>query len=54
MSPTPDYFDRYENFALTRSESGVLTLRFHTAWRARDVYGYYTLRLAASARGHRV
>ncbi len=30
MSPTPDYFDRYENFALTRSESGVLTLRFHT------------------------
>jgi enoyl-CoA hydratase/carnithine racemase/ActR/RegA family two-component response regulator len=31
MSPTPDYFDRYENFALTRSESGVLTLRFHTA-----------------------
>ena len=31
MSLTPDYFDRYENFALTRSESGVLTLRFHTA-----------------------
>jgi enoyl-CoA hydratase/carnithine racemase/short-subunit dehydrogenase involved in D-alanine esterification of teichoic acids len=31
MSPTPDYFKRYENFALTRSESGVLTLRFHTA-----------------------
>jgi hypothetical protein len=31
MSPTPDYFDRYENFALTRSESGVLTLRFHTS-----------------------
>jgi enoyl-CoA hydratase/carnithine racemase len=31
MNPTPDYFDRYENFALTRSESGVLTLRFHTA-----------------------
>ena len=31
MSTTPDYFDRYENFALTRSESGVLTLRFHTA-----------------------
>ena len=30
MSNTPDYFDRYENFALTRSESGVLTLRFHT------------------------
>lgn len=26
----PDYFDRFENFALTRSESGVLTLRFHT------------------------
>jgi enoyl-CoA hydratase/carnithine racemase len=31
MSLTPDYFKRYENFALTRSESGVLTLRFHTA-----------------------
>jgi enoyl-CoA hydratase/carnithine racemase len=31
MSTTPDYFDRYENFALTRSENGVLTLRFHTA-----------------------
>src|ERR1700758_3528339 len=31
MSPTPDYFERYENFALTRSGSGVLTLRFHTA-----------------------
>jgi enoyl-CoA hydratase/carnithine racemase len=31
MTPAPDYFDRYENFALTRSESGVLTLRFHTA-----------------------
>jgi enoyl-CoA hydratase/carnithine racemase len=30
MSTTPDYFDRYENFALTRSESGVLTMRFHT------------------------
>src|ERR1700756_5897999 len=30
MSTSPDYFDRYENLALTRSESGVLTLRFHT------------------------
>ncbi|HEY2201548.1 MAG TPA: enoyl-CoA hydratase/isomerase family protein [Solirubrobacteraceae bacterium] len=30
MSTTSDYFDRYENFALTRSQSGVLTLRFHT------------------------
>jgi len=30
MADTPDYFDRYENFALTRSDSGVLTLRFHT------------------------
>jgi enoyl-CoA hydratase/carnithine racemase len=29
MTTPPDYFDRYENFALTRSESGVLTLRFH-------------------------
>jgi enoyl-CoA hydratase/carnithine racemase len=27
---TPDYFDRFANFALTRSESGVLTLRFHS------------------------
>jgi enoyl-CoA hydratase/carnithine racemase len=31
MNPTPDYFERYENFALTRSGSGVLMLRFHTA-----------------------
>ena len=30
MSSSPDYFGRYENLALTRSESGVLTLRFHT------------------------
>jgi enoyl-CoA hydratase/carnithine racemase len=30
MSSSPDYFDRYENLALTRSQSGVLTLRFHT------------------------
>jgi enoyl-CoA hydratase/carnithine racemase len=30
MADTPDYFDRCENFALTRSASGVLTLRFHT------------------------
>jgi enoyl-CoA hydratase/carnithine racemase len=30
MSSSPDYFDRYENLALTRSESGVLALRFHT------------------------
>ena len=30
MSTTPRYFDRYETFALTRSDSGVLTLRFHT------------------------
>lgn len=26
----PDYFARYENLALTRSDSGVLTVRFHT------------------------
>src|SRR6201997_4465769 len=31
MSLTPEYFERYENFAVTRSDSGVLTLRFHTA-----------------------
>ncbi|HEX4305673.1 MAG TPA: enoyl-CoA hydratase/isomerase family protein [Solirubrobacterales bacterium] len=30
MTDTPGYFDRYENFALTRSEGGVLTVRFHT------------------------
>jgi enoyl-CoA hydratase/carnithine racemase len=30
MTDTPDYFARYENFALTRSDGGVLTLRFHT------------------------
>lgn len=26
----PEYFSQYKNFALSRSESGVLTLRFHT------------------------
>jgi len=26
----PEYFSRYENLAMTRSEAGVLTLRFHT------------------------
>jgi enoyl-CoA hydratase/carnithine racemase len=30
MNDMPSYFDRYENFALSRSASGVLTLRFHT------------------------
>ena len=30
MTSTPDYFNRYENFALTRSKTGVLTLRFPT------------------------
>jgi enoyl-CoA hydratase/carnithine racemase len=30
MSTDPDYFDRYENLAVTRSQTGVLTLRFHT------------------------
>jgi enoyl-CoA hydratase/carnithine racemase len=30
VSDTPDYFNRYENFALSRSPSGVLTVRFHT------------------------
>ena len=36
MSPTsdlaqePGYFTRYKTFALSRSASGVLTLRFHT------------------------
>jgi hypothetical protein len=40
MADTPDYFDRYENFALTKLGSGVLTLRFHSgssrAERARE------------------
>jgi hypothetical protein len=54
MSPTPDYFDRYENFALTRSESGVLTLRFPHVRRPGDIYGYHALRLPTIARGHRV
>ena len=26
----PGYFTKYRNFALSRSASGVLTLRFHT------------------------
>ncbi len=26
----PEYFTKYKNFALSRSASGVLTLRFHT------------------------
>jgi enoyl-CoA hydratase/carnithine racemase len=30
MKEIPDYFDRYENFVLSRSENGVLTVRFHT------------------------
>src|SRR5579863_2469101 len=30
MSDVPDYFDLYENFAISRSGSGVLTVRFHT------------------------
>jgi enoyl-CoA hydratase/carnithine racemase len=30
MNDTPDYFDRYENFVLSRSTNGVLTVRFHT------------------------
>jgi enoyl-CoA hydratase/carnithine racemase len=30
MNETLDYFNRYENFAVGRSPSGVLTVRFHT------------------------
>jgi enoyl-CoA hydratase/carnithine racemase len=30
MEDMPAYFDRYENFVLGRSASGVLTVRFHT------------------------
>jgi enoyl-CoA hydratase/carnithine racemase len=31
MNDVPAYFDRYENFMIDRSASGVLTVRFHTA-----------------------
>jgi enoyl-CoA hydratase/carnithine racemase len=31
MTDTQAYFDKYENFAINRSPSGVLTVRFHTA-----------------------
>ena len=30
MNHVPDYFDRYENFAFSRTANGVLTVRFHT------------------------
>src|ERR1700758_3983394 len=30
MTDGPAYFDNYENFAISRSASGVLTVRFHT------------------------
>jgi enoyl-CoA hydratase/carnithine racemase len=30
MNEMPDYFGRYENFAISRSPSGVLTVRFHS------------------------
>jgi enoyl-CoA hydratase/carnithine racemase len=30
MHDIPDYFTRYENFVLSRSATGVLTVRFHT------------------------
>ena len=30
LAQEPGYFTRYQNFALSRSASGVLTLRFHT------------------------
>jgi enoyl-CoA hydratase/carnithine racemase len=30
MDELPAYFDKYENFVLSRSENGVLTVRFHT------------------------
>src|ERR1700748_318802 len=31
LAQEPGYFTQYQNFALTRSASGVLTLRFHTS-----------------------
>src|SRR5579864_5691595 len=30
MNEMPEYFGRYENFAINRSPSGVLTVRFHS------------------------
>jgi enoyl-CoA hydratase/carnithine racemase len=30
MSDPPTYFNKYENFVMSRSPSGVLTVRFHT------------------------
>ena len=30
MNDAPPYSDQYENFAISRSPSGVLTVRFHT------------------------
>src|SRR6201998_2108532 len=30
MNEIPAYFDKYENFLLSRSANGVLTVRFHT------------------------
>src|SRR5579862_4244952 len=30
MDDSPAYFERYENFAISRSTSGVLTVRFHS------------------------
>jgi enoyl-CoA hydratase/carnithine racemase len=30
MNDRPAYFERYENFAISRSASGVLTVRFHS------------------------
>jgi enoyl-CoA hydratase/carnithine racemase len=31
LAREPGYFTKYKNFALSRSASGVLTLRFHTS-----------------------
>jgi enoyl-CoA hydratase/carnithine racemase len=31
LAPEPGYFTKYKTFALSRSASGVLTLRFHTS-----------------------
>jgi enoyl-CoA hydratase/carnithine racemase len=30
MNENPEYFGRYENFVVSRSDSGVVTVRFHT------------------------
>lgn len=43
LAQEPGYFTRYKNFALSRSASGVLTLRFHTGGRPHTFDGTTTM-----------